>query len=425
MVIDLGEPRDEVVLSPRPWSPRQRRAAGAALALAALLGAGGAAAPVRSELASVTIRATAADEYTVDDDALYLMRPSSGVIRAGLRTITRYRLSDATEPEWEAGIYTAGPVRGASLVDGMLLVIVEAGPDIQTIAIRPDTGHEVWRRSGWYYLAGGGHALLQDHSRHTAQQLFSIELATGMVRWSLSFPPDDPVLFDGDRFVHWTKSGTAQVHDADTGEALATAHLPFDLELTAQVVSGLLLIPEDVAGRPVLTAYGLDHLDRRWQADIDLREEYVSGECGDALCVGVLNDGGIRLVDLATGRTRWSKPGFGYAYRVGSYLLAYGQGAATSDQASNPKATLLDPADGHVLGELGEWNTSVPSADGRMLGIRENGPRALVARLDPAAARVEVLGVLAGVFQCQASPVAVVCRRAGGSIGVWYPERRL
>jgi hypothetical protein len=77
------------------------------------------------------------------------------------------------------------------------------------------------------------------------------------------------------------------------------------------------------------------------------------------------------------------------------------------------------------VGVLGEWNASVPAKDGRMLAIRENGSRVLVARLDPADADVEVLGLLTDVFQCQASPDAVVCRRAGGSIGVWYPKRRL
>jgi outer membrane protein assembly factor BamB len=420
MVIDLGVPQDELELAPRPWFPKPRPVLAAAVTLAVLLGASDATAPVRSGLVSVTIQATAADEYVLDGDSLYLMRPSRGVIRAGLRTITGYRLPDATGPEWEAGLYTAGPVRGASLVDGMLLAIAEAGGDIQTIAIRPDTGQEVWRRSGWWHRTTAGKGLLQDSSRGLRQQLLSVELATGAVRWTKSFAADDPVLMDGDRFVHWTRSGTVQVHEADTGAVLATAHLAFDREVTAQIVSGLLLVPEEVAGRPVLTAFGLDRLDRRWRADIDLRAEYVGGECGDALCVGVSDDGGLRLVDLATGRTRWSAAGWGYAYRVGPYLLAYGHSTTT-----NPRAALLDPADGHVVGDLGDWNASLPAPDGRMLGIRENGSRALVARLDATAVDVKVLGVLAGVFQCQPSPLAVVCRRAGGSIGVWYPERRL
>ncbi|MGN9913766.1 outer membrane protein assembly factor BamB family protein [Phytohabitans sp. LJ34] len=419
MVIDLGEPRDEVELSPRPLSRSQRRAMGATLALATLLSAGGAAAPVRPELVAVTIRATAADHYVVDDDALYLMRPSDVVVRAGLRTITRYRLPDATEPEWEAAIYTAGRVRGASLVDGMLLAVTQAGPDIETIAIRPDTGQEVWRRTGWWYETSAGNGLLLE-SRAMTQQLFSVELATGTVRWSRIYPAEDPVLIDGERFVHWTKSGTAEVHDSTTGDVLATAHLPLDPELAPQVVGDLLLVPEEDEDGSGLTAYGLDRLDRRWRADVDVRNEYVSGECGDAVCVGVRNDGGIRLVDLATGRTRWSAPGWGYAYPVGPYLFAYGR-----SETKNPRAALLDPVDGHVVGDLGQWNASLPADDGRMLGIRENGLRTLVARLDPAAAKVKVLGLLAGVFQCQASPVAVVCRRSGGSIGVWYPERRL
>jgi hypothetical protein len=420
MVIDLGMPRDEPELPPRPWSLRSRRALGTVVAVAGLLGASSATAPVRPDLVSVTIQATAADDYLVDGDALYLLRPSRGVIRAGLRTITRYRLPDATEPEWEAALYTAGPVRGAYLVDGMILATADAGPGIQTIAIRPETGQEVWRRSGWLHRTTAGQGLLQDFSRGLRQQLLSVELATGAVRWSKSFAADDPVLVDGDRFVRWTPAGTAQVYEADAGAVLATAHFQLDREVNAQIVSDLLLVPEKVAGRAVLTAYGLDRLDRRWRADIDLRAEYVGGDCGDALCLGSPDDGGLRLVDLATGRTRWSVAGWGYAYRVGPYLLAYGRSATT-----NPRAGLLDPASGHVVGDLGDWNASAPAPGGQMLGIRENGPRAVVARLDPAAVEAKVLGVLAGVFQCHPSPLAVVCRRAGGSIGVWYPERRL
>lgn len=419
MVIDLGEPRDEVELAPRPWSPRQRRAVAVLVALAALMGAGGAAAPERSALVSVVIKATAADDVVVEGDSIYLLRPSRGTIRAGLRTITRYRLPDATTPEWEARIYTDGPLRGASLVDGMLLAITN-GPDLQTIAIRPETGQEVWRRGGLYRSTASGHGLMQDYSPVVTQQLFNVELATGDVRWSRRYPADDQVLIDRDRFVHWDKSGTARLYDADSGALLATRHLPIEPQLSMQVAGDVLMIPGESGGRPVVTAYGRDLLDRRWQADIDLGSEFVGGECGDALCVGSVNDDGLRLVDLATGRTRWAAPGWGYAHRVGPYLLAYGRGEST-----NPRAALLDPADGHVVGELGEWNASRPAVDGRMLGLRENGSRALVARLDPYLPGVEVLGVLADVFQCQSSAIAVVCRRAGGSIGVWYPERRL
>jgi outer membrane protein assembly factor BamB len=419
MVIDLGEPRDEVEMAPRPWSPRQRRAVAVLLAVAALMGAGGAAAPGRPALVSVTIQATAADEVLVEGDALYLLRPSRGVSRSGLRTITRYRLPDATTPEWEARFYTDGPVRGASLVDGMLLAVAD-GRNVQTVAIQPETGKEVWRRSGWYHRTAPGHGLLQDHSRVVTQRLFSVDLASGNVRWSREYPADDQVLIDRDRFVRWSQSDTAELYDAESGALLATAQLPFDRQLSVQVAAGLLLVPGESDGRPVITAYGRDRLDRRWQAEIDVRSEYLGGECGDALCVGNANDSGVRLVDLATGHTRWSAPGWGYTSRVGPYLLAYGPGEST-----NPRAALLDPADGHIVGDLGEWSASLPAPDGRMLGIRENGTRTLVARLDPLAVEVEVLGLLADVFQCQSSPAAVVCRRAGGSIGVWYPERKL
>ncbi|GAA4459193.1 outer membrane protein assembly factor BamB family protein [Phytohabitans houttuyneae] len=419
MVIDLGMPRDEVELAPRPLSLRQRRGMAALLALAALMGTGSAAAPKRSALVSVVIRATAADEVVVEGDALYLLRPSRGTVRAGLRTVTRYRLPDATSPEWEARLYTDGPLRGASLVDGTLLAVADGGK-VQTIAIEPESGQEVWRRSGWYHRTGPGHGLLQDYSPVVAQRLFNVDLATGNVRWSRQYSTDEQVLIDRDRLVHWDKAGIARLFDADSGALLATAHLPFDQQMSVQIVGDLLLIPGTSGGRPVITAYGRDRLDRRWQADIDLQNEFVSGECGDALCVGSGNDEKLRLVDIATGRTRWAAAGWGYAYRVGPYLLAYGRG-----QSTNARAAVLDPTDGHVVGELGEWSASLPAVGGQMLGIRENGSRALVARLDPLVPAVEVLGVLADVFQCQAAAVAVVCRRAGGSIGVWYPERRL
>lgn len=419
MVIDLGEARDEPDLPARTWPPRQRRAVGAVVALVALLLAGGAATPVRSGLVAVTVQATAADDILVEGDGLYLMRPSRGVVRAGLRTVTRYRLPDASEPEWEAALYTAGPVRGVSIVDGTLLVTAE-GPEMQTIAIRPDTGQELWRRSGWWYSTGPGRVLLADYSGGVTQQLFSVELKTGDVRWSVSLPADEPVLADRDRVVHWTKAGAVRVHDAGTGDLVASAHLPADPETAGQVLDGLVLVPGLAGGRPIVTAYGVDRLDRRWQADIDVRNEYVGGECGDAFCVGTGDDSGIRLIDRATGRTRWSAPGWGYTHSVGPYLLAYGDG-----HAEMSRVAVLDPADGHIVAELGEWNTSVAGDDGRILAVREDGSRALVARLDPTTAEVRVLGVLADVYQCQTGPAAVVCRRSNGSIGVWYPRRRL
>ncbi|MDQ7906528.1 PQQ-binding-like beta-propeller repeat protein [Phytohabitans sp. ZYX-F-186] len=419
MVIDLGVPRDEIELAPRPLLPRQRRVVALALAFVALMGVAGGAAPVRPELVSVTIRATAADEIVVGDDALYLMRPGRGVVRAGLRTITSYALPEATGPVWEAALYTDGPVRGASLVDGMLLALAE-GPEIQTIAIRPGTGREVWRRSGWYNRTAPGHGLLQDFSLSDLQRLFNVDLATGDVRWSKAYPSEHSVVIDEDRFVRWTPAGVVELYDADSGAPLATARLPVDPQQPPVLMGDLLLVHEQADGRPVLAAYGTDRLDRRWQADVDPRSEYVSGECGDALCVGVGDFGGLRLVDLATGRTRWSAPGLGYAYPVGRYLLGYGPG-----QLNNSQMVLLDPADGHLVADFGQWDLSFPSKDWRMLGVRENGPRALVARLDAAAADVDVLGLLADVSLCRPTPLAVVCRRAGGSVGVWYPRRRL
>jgi hypothetical protein len=423
MVIDLGEPQEEIELSARPWSSWQRRAVSAAAVLAALLGAGAAAAPVRPELLSVTIQATAADRYVVQEDALYLLRLSRGSRRLG--TVTRYRLADPVEPEWETAINNAGPLHVAYLFEGMLLIKVGA-TEQQTIAIQPDTGREVWRRPGWYIGTGPGHGLFHDQARGITQHLSSVELATGNVRWSRSFPPQDPVLIDrnhGDRFVRWTKSGTAQLYDADAGALLATAHLPFDPESTARTVGGLLLIPGRVGSRWVVTAYGLDHLDRRWQTAIDFRGEHLNGggysECGAALCVGNINEGGVRLLDRATGRTRWSAPGSPFAWLVGPHLLTFRPGTTPV-----PRMVLLNPADGHLVADLGEWFPSAPADDGQMLAIRETGPRTLVARLDPTAMNVDVLGALANVFECEPYLVTVVCRRTGGAIAVWYPRRK-
>jgi outer membrane protein assembly factor BamB len=418
MVIDLGELRDEPKVSARPWSPRQRRAVGGVAALAVLLAATGAAAPVRSGLVSVTIQATAADETVVGEDALYLLRPHRGVVREGLRTIARYSLADPAKPEWEAGLYTAGPVRGVSIVDGMLLANVE-DPDLQTVAIRLDTGREAWRRAGWWQHTGAGRLLLLDHSGGAAQRLFSVDLATGDVRWSQSFSAEDAVLVDDGRFVHWARAaGLAQVYDVETGAVLTSARLPPADPERIEIASGLLLVTGQVGNGAVLTAYGLDRLDRRWQADVGIGTEHVNGDCGDALCLGRVG-GGIRMVDIATGRTRWSAPDLEYAHPAGPYLLAYGPAVPT------PRLAVLDPADGHVVGDLGQWNVSGASADGRMLAVRDKGDRALVARIDPVAVDVRVLGVLTSVYQCLPVPEAVVCRRAGGSIGVWYPRRRL
>lgn len=425
MLIDLGEARDAPVVGrPPPWPRSRRRAAGTVAMAVALLATIGAASPVRSALAHATIPVDGPAQMWADGDQVYVLSPIANQPGSDERTVAMYRLPSG-RMAWRVSLPSTGPPRGVITVAGVVLVVVAEGQTVETVALRPDTGQVLWRRPGWWQEADERWLVLWHQSPGAAlQTLTSVAPDTGQVRWSLSMPQDELLMPDSGRVVRWPRSGPVEVRDLDTGAVLVAADVPRPLEGTlpdanpdVQVSDGLLLVAERTGERPLTTAYGLDRLDRRWQAEIDLTKEYVSSGCGDALCVGGVA-GGVRLVDRATGRIRWSDPRWGYLQRAGPYLIAFGPPPEPKRMA------VLDPATGRQIGDLESWDVSEPDPAGRMLGVRMRGDRAWIAVLDPALAP-RVLGVANGVYSCAAGASAVICRHAGGSVGILYPRRKL
>jgi hypothetical protein len=87
---------------------------------------------------------------------------------------------------------------------------------------------------------------------------------------------------------------------------------------------------------------------------------------------------------------------------------------------------VLDPVTGDVVADLGRWSVTSPDGDGRMVGVRhEPGTsRAVVALLDPVAARARVASVARDVVSCESHELVVACWRRDGSAVVWRPPTR-
>jgi outer membrane protein assembly factor BamB len=433
-VIDLGVLRDgsELPVYSLAGRPRRRRVVAVLSAAAVVLATAVAASPVRAALVERTFPGVPArsDQPVVADttDGVYLVRANGPQVGPGERTITRYGGAHA-EQVWRVTVMTTGAVNGADVVDGTLLVLAD-GWETQTIALNAADGRELWRRTGWWRAAGSGQLLLSYRPPGKDVDVYQgVALATGAVRWSVSVPANDWVLPDRSHLVRWSVDRRVEVRDLRTGAVVSRGTLPPTGNATGrvsepgvQVAGGLLLVAGWQGERPVATAYGLSHLDRRWQADIDLSSEAVHG-CGAQLCVSGRNgQGGVRMLEQDTGRTRWADHQRDNLAYTGSTLLAFGP------RNGPPQIVVVDPATGKPIGNLGRWQTPPTIApDGTMLGVRTDpaSSRSWIAELDPAARTTRVLGVADNAFACHAGPSAITCRRTDGTIGVWFPRHRI
>jgi hypothetical protein len=211
--------------------------------------------------------------------------------------------------------------------------------------------------------------------------------------------------------------GRVEIRDLAGAAVLRAADLPGRGPAGASPpprVAGDLLLVDD--GSRTVTAYGLDRLDRRWQLTRDPGREFAPIPCGAGLCL-YRRHGGVRAADPATGRTVWSDGRWENLTRAGDRLLASRPG-----RVGTAPLTVLDPATGEIRGELGAWQVvRVAAGSGRVTGVRVTPDgTAWVAELDPVTARVRVLASLRDISgDCEAGPGVLICRRPGGSVGVW------
>lgn len=415
MVIDLGVVREAPgAVGGSPRGLRGWRWYAVFGAVAVVLAAG-AAEPVRGPLVEATV--TAAVRYAFSGpDGVYLVDNA---------TIRKYEVPGG-EVGWQVSLPADGLAQGAFLVGGMVLVTGD-GLESRTVALDGETGELRWRRPGTPIRTADSGLVLLTHQRpgDLRVRYEAVDVTTGAVRWELTDRDGLPAFYGHDRLVRWSPPDQVEVRDLRTGGVVSTAVMPLsgedvmpsNGESGVQVVGGLMLVARDRGGQAVTDAYDLDRLVRRWTADLDLRSVHLS-DCGDVLCVGSSGMDGVRVMEAATGRVRWSDSGPGVLWRTGSVIVSYG----ISEHP--PRIRILDPEDGHLRADLGRWDIGPVDDSGLTLAVRPD-PRAgaWIAELDLTQGKVKILRVTRDAFVCQPGGTVVVCSRPGGTSGIWYPRR--
>ena len=137
------------------------------------------------------------------------------------------------------------------------------------------------------------------------------------------------------------------------------------------------------------------------------------------MCLFSPRGAGIRVLDRATGRDRWTSDRWSYGDQVGPYLIVGGGEGTRRSETLNVVATMT----GRVRGDFGPWQGVGPALpDGTVVGLREQPAEDVVwyARLDPATLRVRVLGAANHVSgQCQTTTDVLICRRVDATVGIW------
>lgn len=354
--------------------------------------------------------------------------------------LTAYRLPSGPPgdaelaPAWRIRL-PDGDVLASTVRDGTLLLTTRPyrSGAVTVRALDVTSGTPRWERSGRLeavsvtgdLLLGtagpeGPGAAAAGHDPLTT--LVALDPASGAVRWSLSSPP-------GARRHHWSDSadrartllvvlpsGRVEIRDAATGALLRAGVLPApgagpDPRWSGGIVGDLFVTYE--AG--TVTAYGLPELDRRWSAPIGDRE-LGPVSCEPFLC-SYRDDGGVRVWDPDTGRTRWTDRRWVNLYRVGGVLVA----SAAADHGRPGALAVLDPDSGRPVAELGVWELLTDGSGARFVGVRTDPHgRTRVAELDPAAGQVRLVTVVRGVSgDCGLAGRWLWCRRVDASVGLW------
>ncbi|MDQ7906529.1 PQQ-binding-like beta-propeller repeat protein [Phytohabitans sp. ZYX-F-186] len=433
-VIDLGEVRPGPERAvPRPVrTPVRWRFTWALAGLAVVATTLGPALPEAAPLTEATIPARLGDTAFAVGEQFYVVT-SGRTELAGARTISAYTLPGATRL-WQAPLPLTGALRGVGAVAGQMLLSTqpELLEQVESVSIREASGQVMWRRRALFEgVTPGGQVLLWTSPDGTPsastgrETLEAVDPVTGAVRWAYRVPAGAWLSYRyADRspthVVTLLPSGTVEVREVEQARVLAAADLlparpPSTPASYVQFAGDMVLVRDG----PTVVAYGVDGLDRRWSAAIDLATEYVTPGCGDKLCV-VRHLGGVRVLDPATGRTLWTDRSRVFVSRAGDYLVGQARGRDGFTQL-----TALDPETGRELNRLGEWTViAPPTAAGELIAMRTDlaTSRAWLARIDPATGGAHFFGVVGGVTgDCEVRSGAVICRRLDATVGVWRP----
>jgi len=402
--------------------------------------------PLPRPLPGLSVPARLGSAVTVVPGWLLVVDPT--VPGAVGQQLTAYRIPGAVPddvgpvPAWRIRLPTGG--FGTPMVlDGTLVLTAfrpETGPP-RVRVLDLATGAFRWERTGYLEAVSAAGDLLigvsdPETPPGTAEPgdgsaspegsdpatLEARDPVSGAVRWSLSSPPGTR------RHYRWSEtdgrsrllvvvlpSGRVEARDVATGALLAATTLPAPGVNPGWhgSVAGDLFITQSVG---VATAYGLPGLDRRWSAPT-VDGELAPSTCGPHLC-SYSYDGGIRVWDAGTGRTRWTDRRWVSLYQAGEELV----GSAAAGPGQPGPLAVLDPDTGRSLAELGIWD--VLPADqpaGRLIGVRTaRDRRTWVAEIDTAARQVRLLTVLRGVSgECRLAERWLYCRRVDASVGLW------
>lgn len=431
-VAPLGQPGDALAEPVAGWSAAQRRTAAAVAVLIAVLALVDGAAARPRPMTMAIVATDTRDMILYGSDIQLALSLGDG---PGDRTVAGYSMPDA-RPLWRVPI-AADQVGWLTLTrSSTALVISEEGPspDGQSAAVLAGTGRVLYRAGGQLLgLLPGGHVLLWTSRggefgvEAGGRRLVARALATGRAQWSYTAPPGawlwwDPRDGDLAAVAVLLPSGRLEMRDLPGGELTAAADLlaprrPAQPPDGVQIAGDLLLVEGWQGGRVRVTAYGRHRLDRRWAVDMDLASEFVT-PCAGLLCVGSLARG-IRVLDPATGDTRWSSDQWSFVEPVGDYLLAGPAGA----RVGGTGLVVLDPRTGRVRADLGNWSPVWPlPAEGAPIAVRHDlrSSRSWFGRIDARDGRVRVIGVVTGVTDdCRAGVGWVSCRRPDGGVSVW------
>ncbi|MGW4465354.1 hypothetical protein [Micromonospora sp. NPDC004704] len=466
--IDLGDRLTEQPVEERPlartWLANRwvRIAAVLAVLLATVTAAG--VGPPRLSVATIPARLGAS--MVTGTDRIFVVDPVDTSTEPR-QQVSAFRLADGALL-WQVRMPVPGPLGGHTLIGHTLVLTSDWGSVAprRTVGVDTATGAISWLRTATYETASASGDILLwvpdtdvgsggpgwDDSPNgwgvlSAGTLESVAPDTGAVHWSLPLPagvvrgyaapagsadpgPEGPL---PEVAVTRGTTGRIEVRDLGSGAVVRAAHLPRPPALGSgqwppQVVGDLLLVPD---GPQSLTAYGLDAFDRRWTIDWDVDREPWPQPCGPLLCT-FRPQGGVRVLDPATGAVRWSDPRWSNLLPVGPYLLASSEARPMVAAGLN----VLDPATGRVLGDLGSWQvigrspgagaapgSGKPADPVRLIGvrIRSDDGRTWVADLDPASGSTRPLAVVPDVSgDCRVTDGLLVCRQLSGAIGIWH-----
>jgi outer membrane protein assembly factor BamB len=416
-IIDLGELRGDVTPDPPARRPRPAgRPLRSLLVLAVALLTLAGAAPA-SERVAVTVPAGPAAAAFVTGDRVYVVHPPDQR-RGEAGRFVAYRVDGAgrARVRWRTPLPIDGVARAVWERDGVVLLVARTADDSgwETVALDAGSGRVGWRQSGMAVPVGDG-VLFQATGENGEAPTRGVDPSTGRTLWTVAGAPDLLQLSLGPagvgRLVRMSPSGAVEVYDAASGVRLAARPLRLDPLPDGPgitLAAGLLLVTR--ADGDTVTGYDLDTLDPRWTASLPLLGYAES--CGHLLCL-MRQNGGMRVLDPATGVTRWTDDRWAAALgAAGGRLLVARETAAGS------RLAVVEEATGRLVGDLGGW-ALVPQVedDGPLIGVRPgpDGRLLLAAELDLAAARARVRDAIPGATgDCRASTALLVCRRADG-----------